>query len=71
MDQFNRKQHWENIYQTKQPDEVSWFQPIPSTPLDFVRRITVQIFFIYVMYLFGLRHYVFLPAFKLIPYLVS
>ncbi len=37
MEEFDRKQHWQNIYQTKQPDEVSWFQPVPSTSLDFVK----------------------------------
>ncbi|MFN0036065.1 MAG: class I SAM-dependent methyltransferase [Saprospiraceae bacterium] len=30
------KSHWENIYQTKAPDEVSWFQEYPRTSMDFV-----------------------------------
>lgn len=30
------KQHWENIYQTKAEDEVSWFQPYPKTSMEFV-----------------------------------
>ncbi len=30
------KQHWENIYQTKNPDEVSWTQDCPQTSLDFI-----------------------------------
>jgi SAM-dependent methyltransferase len=41
MEQFDRQQHWENIYQTKQPEEVSWFQPIPSTSLDFVKYFDI------------------------------
>ncbi len=35
MKNTDRKQHWENIYQTKSPDEVSWFQPKPETSLSF------------------------------------
>ncbi len=30
------QQHWENIYQTKSPDEVSWTQDCPKTSLDFI-----------------------------------
>lgn len=33
---MDRKQHWENIYSTKQPNEVSWTQDIPQTSLDFI-----------------------------------
>lgn len=35
MDTFDRKKHWENIYQTKELNEVSWFEPTPQTSLDF------------------------------------
>lgn len=31
-----RKNHWENIYRTKQPEEVSWTQEVPATSLDFI-----------------------------------
>jgi ubiquinone/menaquinone biosynthesis C-methylase UbiE len=41
MELFDRKQHWENIYQTKQPGDVSWFQPIPETSLDFVKYFNI------------------------------
>ncbi len=41
MTQIDRKQHWENIYTTKQPDEVSWFQPVPVTSLDFVKYFDI------------------------------
>jgi ubiquinone/menaquinone biosynthesis C-methylase UbiE len=30
------KEHWERIYQTKQPEEVSWWQDDPKTSLDFI-----------------------------------
>ncbi|MFL9485125.1 class I SAM-dependent methyltransferase [Chitinophagaceae bacterium LWZ2-11] len=30
------KNHWENVYKTKQPGEVSWTQDIPQTSLDFI-----------------------------------
>jgi SAM-dependent methyltransferase len=30
------KNHWEKVYQTKQPNEVSWTQEIPRTSLDFI-----------------------------------
>lgn len=38
MENFNRKEHWETIYDTKAPNEVSWYQPIPKTSLDFIQR---------------------------------
>jgi ubiquinone/menaquinone biosynthesis C-methylase UbiE len=41
MENFDRKKHWETIYQTKQLNEVSWFQPIPETSLDFFREFEV------------------------------
>ena len=41
MEKFDRKKHWETIYQTKQLNEVSWFQPIPETSLDFFRELEV------------------------------
>jgi ubiquinone/menaquinone biosynthesis C-methylase UbiE len=31
------KQHWEHIYETKNPDELSWTQDVPQTSLDFFR----------------------------------
>lgn len=32
----NRTYHWNKIYATKQPNEVSWTQEIPTTSLDFI-----------------------------------
>jgi hypothetical protein len=31
-----RKKHWENIYKTKAPNEVSWTQEIPNISLNFI-----------------------------------
>lgn len=30
------QQHWENVYQTKTPEQVSWTQTIPQTSLQFI-----------------------------------
>ncbi|SDJ59114.1 Methyltransferase domain-containing protein [Pedobacter sp. ok626] len=30
------KQHWENIYGHKQPNEVSWTQEVPETSMNFI-----------------------------------
>ena len=31
-----RKNHWDTIYETKNPGQVSWTQDIPKTSLDFI-----------------------------------
>ena len=36
-----RKEHWEKVYATKQPNEVSWTQDIPKTSLDFVHSFNL------------------------------
>jgi len=41
MENFDRKNHWENIYQTKQLNEVSWYEPTPETSLDFLKQFDV------------------------------
>ena len=41
MENFDRKKHWENIYQTKELKDVSWFQPKPETSLDFIKQFNV------------------------------
>lgn len=37
-----RKEHWENVYATKQPHEVSWTQERPQTSLDFIHSFNLQ-----------------------------
>lgn len=33
---MNKKAHWENIYQNKSPEEVSWYQNAPTISLDLI-----------------------------------
>lgn len=33
-----KKAHWDKIYATKQPDEMSWNQEYPQTSLDFIHQ---------------------------------
>ncbi len=42
MKQDNRKDHWEHIYKNKQLAEVSWYQPVPQTSLDFVGQLGIR-----------------------------
>lgn len=35
-DMENKKDHWENIYNVKTPEQVSWTQNVPQTSLDFI-----------------------------------
>ena len=41
MEIFDRKKHWENIYQTKELKDVSWYQPVPETSLNFFKQFNV------------------------------
>ena len=36
------KQHWDNIYSTKQSNEVSWTQEKPSISLDFIHSFNTS-----------------------------
>lgn len=38
FEQENYKNHWENVYEIKNPDEVSWTQKIPQTSLDLIEK---------------------------------
>ena len=35
-DTFDRKEHWENIYNTKKFEEVGWYQKLPKISLDLI-----------------------------------
>lgn len=35
---FDRKAHWENIYQTKPAESVSWYEAVPETSLTFIKE---------------------------------
>jgi hypothetical protein len=32
------KRYWEDIYQSKKPEELSWTQEVPKTSLDFINQ---------------------------------
>lgn len=36
MENFSSKEHWENIYTSRALTDVSWYQPVPETSLEFV-----------------------------------
>jgi Methyltransferase domain len=36
------KNHWDNVYKTKTPNEVSWTQVVPKTSLDFIHSFKVD-----------------------------
>ena len=35
----NKKSHWENVFATKQPNEVSWTQEYPKTAIDYLENL--------------------------------
>lgn len=39
---MDRQQHWEHIYQTKAPDQVSWYSPHLHASLDLIERASVS-----------------------------
>ncbi len=41
MDTTERKKHWENIYKTKDLINVSWYQPTPTTSLEFLKQFNL------------------------------
>jgi ubiquinone/menaquinone biosynthesis C-methylase UbiE len=41
MENFDRKKHWDHIYETKQLNEVSWYQPTPDTSLKFFEQFDI------------------------------
>jgi hypothetical protein len=38
----NLKAHWETVYETKSPQEVSWTQEIPQISLDFIQSFELN-----------------------------
>ncbi|RZJ66185.1 MAG: class I SAM-dependent methyltransferase [Flavobacterium sp.] len=42
MMETDRKNHWETVYQTKNPNEVSWTQKVPLTSLDFIASFHLE-----------------------------
>ncbi len=42
MTKFNRKEHWEKIYQTKEFENVSWYPKKPEVSLKFLEKYKVD-----------------------------
>jgi len=40
-DTINRQEHWNRVYQTKAPDDVSWFQTRPAISLKLIKATGV------------------------------
>jgi 2-polyprenyl-3-methyl-5-hydroxy-6-metoxy-1,4-benzoquinol methylase len=38
---MNVKQHWENVFTTKQVNEVSWYQQTPQESIDFIQQLAL------------------------------
>jgi SAM-dependent methyltransferase len=38
----NKKSHWENVFATKQPNEVSWTQEYPKTAMDYLENLNLS-----------------------------
>ena len=36
------KEHWEKVYKTKTPDQVSWTQKKPQESLDLIHSVTIE-----------------------------
>jgi len=35
---MDRKTHWDHVYQTRSPGELSWYQPEPTVSLELIER---------------------------------
>jgi SAM-dependent methyltransferase len=40
---MNKKEHWENVFSNKQQKEVSWYQGIPKSSIDFFESNNVPL----------------------------
>lgn len=38
----NKKSHWENIFATKKPNEVSWTQKYPKTAMNYLEELNLS-----------------------------
>ncbi len=38
---MNKKEHWEQVFNTNQANEVSWYQSTPMQSLDFVKQLAI------------------------------
>lgn len=42
MQTEERKNHWDEIYTTKQQNEVSWFEKVPSTSIELIKELNLS-----------------------------
>ena len=40
---ISEKEHWEKIYENKQEEELSWFQPYPKTSMEFLELFNLPL----------------------------
>ena len=40
---MSNKDHWENIYSTKEIDAVSWYQETPTTSLNIIKALKLNL----------------------------
>ena len=38
----NNKSHWENVFATKNPNEVSWTQTYPTTSMKYIESLQLS-----------------------------
>ncbi|MEG9328379.1 Methyltransferase domain-containing protein [Salinimicrobium catena] len=38
----DRKEHWNKVYENKKPTEVSWYEPMPETSLDYIAECKLE-----------------------------
>jgi SAM-dependent methyltransferase len=38
---MDKKQHWDQVFTTKQLNEVSWYQPVPNESLAFIQKFNL------------------------------
>jgi len=43
MKSFDRKNHWDKIYNKYESNDVSWYQPTPDTSLDFLKQFSIPV----------------------------
>tara|TARA_B100002051_G_scaffold53112_1_gene48517 strand:- start:187 stop:450 length:264 start_codon:yes stop_codon:yes gene_type:complete len=39
---MEKKKHWENIYQTKKIDGVSWYQEAPNESIELIKKFSTS-----------------------------
>lgn len=39
---IGKKAHWEKVYETKEPHEVSWTQDVPKTSLEMIHSFPIN-----------------------------